>query len=89
MIHIYMIASLQCRTLGAKQVLSNFTREVTSLGKLEKNREVQSNAELKTEHPVDTNEKQMSQNLSLKRKTFEVYMIRLFLIIHRDLLKTI
>ncbi|XP_041027503.1 uncharacterized protein At4g18490 [Juglans microcarpa x Juglans regia] len=59
------------RTLGAKQVLSNSTREVSSLGKLEENRKVQSNTELKTEHPVDSNEKQMSQNLSLKRKTFE------------------
>ncbi|KAF5472992.1 hypothetical protein F2P56_009643 [Juglans regia] len=59
------------RTLGAKQVLSNSTREVSSLGKLEENREVQSNTELKTEHPVDSNEKQMSQNLSLKRKIFE------------------
>ncbi|KAG2683908.1 hypothetical protein I3760_10G056100 [Carya illinoinensis] len=59
------------RTLEAKQVLSNSKREVTSLGKLEENREVQSNTELKTEHAVDSNEKQMSQNLSLKRKTFE------------------
>ncbi|XP_030968558.1 uncharacterized protein At4g18490 isoform X3 [Quercus lobata] len=61
------------RITEANKVLSSSIsrREINSLEKSEKKMKVQGNVALKTEHCVDSTEKQMSQSPSLKRKTFE------------------
>jgi hypothetical protein len=69
-----MAAHLQCRTVGASKALSNSIcqRQVNFSRKFEQNMGVQGNTASKIERLVDSNEKQMSQAVSLKRKKFEV-----------------
>jgi hypothetical protein len=68
-----MAAHRQYRTIGASKALSNsICQTVDSSGKFEQNVGVQGNTTSKIVHLVDSNEKQMSQALSLKRKKFEV-----------------
>lgn len=69
-----MAAHLQCRYVGASKALSNSIsqRQVNSSGNFKQNMGVQGNTASNIKRLVDSNEKQMSQALSLKRKKIEV-----------------